>query len=80
MNNKEEQIIKDMKDKIAKIGNRYKTYTWEALSKFQELGIEGDVCMCNMKVANTMTVECIICGKIQQEYSKRYLRRKINEI
>ena len=68
----EKEMLKRFKDKL----NKYKTYTWEELSKFEELGIEGEICFCKMKIANTMTLECVICGKIQSQYAKRFVENK----
>ncbi len=66
-----EKIRKRFED----LRNKYKTYTWEELSKFEELGIEGEVCICKIKIANTMTIECVNCGKVQSMYAKRFVRR-----
>ncbi len=68
----EEKLFKEFENKL----NKYKTYTWEDLAKFKKLGIEGEICFCNMKIANTMTIECVICGKVQSQYAKRFVERK----
>ena len=67
-----EKIFKGFENKL----NKYKKYTWEELAKFEKLGIEGEICFCNMKIANTMTIECVICGKVQSTYAKRFVGLK----
>ena len=68
----EKEMLKKFKDKL----DRYKKYTWEELSKFEELGIEGEICFCNVKIANTMTIECVTCGKIQSRFAKQFVDGK----
>ena len=57
---------------------KYKTYTHKELNEFEKQGIAGQVCTCKREMVNTMTVECVICGKIQQRFAKRYVRRQKN--
>lgn len=67
-----EKIDKDFQDKL----NKYQTYTHEELDAFEKKGIMGEVCVCPMKIANTMTIECIMCGKVQSRFAKAFLRRQ----
>ncbi|MCK5293662.1 MAG: hypothetical protein KAJ49_03345 [Arcobacteraceae bacterium] len=67
------KIVKEFENKL----NKYKKYTWEELNKFKEMGIEGEVCFCKIQIANTMTLECVNCGKVQPQFAKRYIRRKL---
>ena len=71
-----EKIRKRFKD----LRSKYKTYTWGELKKFEDLGIEGEVCFCRMKMANTMTVECVFCGMVQPMYAKRFVRSRKKEV
>ena len=65
------QIIEDHEIKM----DRYTKYTHEELDEFEKKGIGGDICRCQAVICNTMTVECVICGKIQPRFAKNYLRR-----
>ena len=72
----QEEIFKEMMKEFDEKLDKYKKYTHEELSKFEKEGISGEVCFCNVNVANTMTIECVNCGKVQSQYAKRFVREK----
>ncbi len=72
----QEREFQGMLKEFDKKLNKYKTYTWDELAIFEKEGVQGEVCFCRLKVANTMTIECVICGKIQSQYAKAFARRK----
>lgn len=55
--------------------DKYKTYTHEELKEFEKKGIGGDICRCRAIIDNTMTIECVMCGKILPRFAKNYLKR-----
>ncbi len=72
----EQEFQKALKE-FDKKKEQYKTYTWEELNTFEKEGVKGEVCFCRLKLANSMTIECVICGKIQSQYAKAFARRKV---
>lgn len=66
-----EKICKDFEDRLAK----YKQYTHEELAELEKKGIAGNVCTCKIVLCNSMTIECVRCGKIQPRFVKNYLKR-----
>lgn len=66
--------IKEMLD-IDMNMTKFKQYTWEELRDFERLGIQGQICICTIRIANTMTLQCIRCGKILPQYARNYLKR-----
>lgn len=57
----------------------FETYTWEELRKFEEEGVGGEVCSCEVILMNSMTLECLICGKVQRQYAKNWCKRNKDE-
>ena len=80
LNKEQEAVIRkfgeELEEGFEKRMNKYPTYTHEELNAFEKKGIMGEVCMCPMKIANTMTIECVICGKVQMRFAKAFLRRQ----
>ncbi len=65
------KYLKDFEEKL----NKHPTYTHKELAEFRKRGISGQVCMCNFRVVNTMTLVCIRCGNVLPEYAKKYVKR-----
>ena len=70
-----EKLIKMIHEEFEKRLAKYKTYTHEELDEFERQGIAGDICRCKITLCNSMTIECIRCGKIQPRFAKNYLKR-----
>ena len=66
-----EKIYKEVEEKI----NKYQKYTHEELDEFEKKGIGGDICRCQATLCNSMTIECVMCGKILPRFAKNYLKR-----
>ena len=58
---------------------QYKKYTHEELKHFEKVGVSGQVCTCQVEIMNTMTLECVLCGKIQIRFAKAYWRRRLKK-
>ena len=66
-----EKYLKEFKDRF----NKYQKYTHEELDEFEKKGIGGDICRCQAIICNTMTIECVMCGKVLPRFAKNYLKR-----
>ena len=66
-----EKICKEREEQY----NKYQKYTHEELDEFEKKGIGGDVCRCQAIICNTMTIQCVMCGKILPRFAKNYLKR-----
>lgn len=73
-NYKDDMCLKCMAKLKAKL-SRFKHYTHKELSELERQGIGGDVCRCQAVIENTMTVECVMCGKILPRFARNYLKR-----
>ena len=71
---KNSKEFKDFKKRM----KEFKHYTWEELAVFKKEGVEGEVCTCKVILYNSMTVECVMCGKVDREYAKKYAKRRLN--
>lgn len=74
----QEKELQEMYERKKLEWDKYQKYTHEELAVFRKEGVEGQVCVCQYGIANSMTLECLSCGKIQMEYAKKYAKRNEN--
>lgn len=72
------KLPKEVQEYCKKFENM-KKYTHEELAEFKKKGIAGQVCICKIHIANSMTYLCPICNKVFPEYAKKYINRKLKE-
>ena len=70
-----DKLIKKIQKEVQRKFNKYHKYTHEELDEFEKKGIVGDVCRCQAIICNTMTIQCVMCGKILPRFAKNYLKR-----